>query len=115
NAPDHSEEGLDVAAGQTGGRLVEHQERRPRLHPVNRPGDRDTGALRSGELAERPANVEVEAEAPQGSPNRGAVAPPPDLPPPALLVPAAEGEVVRGVEVHDDPGILVHEPQPGTP
>ena len=113
HAADRVEERVHLGLGQRGGRLVEHQQAGAGLPLPQGPGDRDAGAFRGGEVADRRADVEAEAERPDHLARRAALAAPPDSRADAGVEAAAQRKVLGHVQVVDQGKVLVDEAQPG--
>src|SRR5262249_9192115 len=110
---DQLEQVADLLIRQSGRRLVE-DEQAVLLHAaVEGPGDRQHASLGGGELLRGCGAVDLEAEA--FEPLLRGLALTTIGKPPRTKVPAAEGEVVDGVEVVDQPEVLMDEAQAGVP
>ena len=105
------EQPLDLGVRQDRGRLVEDEDAAagPALEGG---GDGDDRALDRRGVLQRPVHVDVHAEPPDERPRGPLLLGPVDRPEPRARVPAAQGQVVDGAELGDEPEVLVDEAQP---
>jgi len=100
-------------AGRAGSGLVEHHDPTRLPAGAQRPRYGHSGALRRAQAPDGDPDVEVETELAQLRPGFAAGPGPPDAAGAVEGEPAAEVDVVDGVEVVEQPEVLVDEAQPG--
>ena len=109
---DHGEQPLDLVVRQHRGRLVEHQHAVAAVPALQRRGDRDHRALDRRGGGQRAVDVEVDAEAGEDAAGLALLLAPADAAQRAAGEAAVQREVVHGVELEDEPEVLVDEAQP---